>query len=95
MGTPPGQSPDTSIFKLLNQGKRSIALNMRSAETAGILRALAREADVLIENYREGVLDALGLGYGDLAMENPEMVYVSMRGFSGKNSKKAGHDLIS
>lgn len=85
--------PDSSLFRLLNQGKRSIALNMRSAETAGILRALAREADVLIENYREGVLDALGLGYGDLAMENPEMVYVSMRGFSGKNSKKAGHDL--
>lgn len=85
--------PDSHLFQLLNQGKRSIAMNLRSPETVQVIKAMAREADVLVENYKEGVLDAMGLGYSDLAIENPEMLYVSMRGFSGSNSQRAGHDL--
>lgn len=85
--------PDNSVFHLLNQGKRSLAMNLRSPETQQTLRMLAQETDVFIENYKEGVLDSLGLGYSDLALENPELMYVSLRGFAGKNSKKAGHDL--
>jgi len=57
------------------------------------VRQLASEADVFVENIREGVMDALGLGYAELSEANPDLLYLSMRGMSGKNSVHAAHDM--
>lgn len=92
-GDPLRTHPDTSLFQLLNQGKRSVALNLKSDEGRNFIRSLASEADVFVENLREGVMDGMGLGYSDLAGENPDLVYLSLRGNSGKHSKQASHDL--
>jgi crotonobetainyl-CoA:carnitine CoA-transferase CaiB-like acyl-CoA transferase len=68
-------------FASVNRSKRSIVLDLRSDEGRDTLRALVRDADVLIENFRPGVLDRLGIGYDDLAVINPRLVYGAVRGF--------------
>ncbi len=92
-GDPMRALPDTSIFELLNRGKRSLAVNLKNEEGISLVRQLAGEADVFVENFREGVLDSMGLGYSDLSEENPDLLYLSVRGLAGKNSVHAGHDL--
>jgi len=92
-GDPLRDPATTHLFELLNQGKRSVAVNLKSAEGVEIVRQLAGEADVFVENFREGVMDSLGLGYADISEENPDLVYLSLRGMSGKNVVHAAHDL--
>ncbi len=92
-GDPLRELKDTAIFELLNQGKRSLAINLKEPEGAQLVRQLAGEADVFVENFRDGVMDKLGLGYADLSEENPDLIYFSVRGFSGKHTANAGHDL--
>ncbi len=83
------------MFLMLNRNKRSLALNLRTAEGAGVLRRLARDADVLVEGFRPGVLDRLGLGSDSLRAENPKLVVCSITGYGqdGPLSQAAGHDL--
>jgi alpha-methylacyl-CoA racemase len=92
-GDPVRSLKDTSLFELLNRGKRSIGVNLRSEEGIAIVRQLAGEADVFVENFREGVADSMKLGYSELSEENPDLLYLSIRGLSGKNAAHAGHDL--
>ena len=92
-GDPVRDIENSAIFEFLNQGKRSIALNLKSEAGTAIVRQLAGEADVFVENFREGVMDKMGLGYFDLSEKNPDLIYLSLRGLSGKNSVHAGHDL--
>lgn len=92
-GDPVRELKDTALFELLNAGKRSLAIDIKKTEGAELVKALAGEADVFIENFREGVMDKLGLGYADLSEENPDLLYVSLRGLSGKQSVHAAHDL--
>jgi alpha-methylacyl-CoA racemase len=92
-GDPLRHLKDSALFELLNQGKRSVGINLKDEKGVHLVRQMAGEADVFVENYREGVLDSLGLGYADLSEENPDLVYLSLRGFSGKNASFAGHDL--
>jgi len=92
-GDPLRHLKNSSLFDLLNQGKRSLAVDTRKAEGVDLVRRLVAEADILIENARDGVLDKIGLGYGDLSEENPDLLYVSLRGFGGKYASYAGHDL--
>jgi alpha-methylacyl-CoA racemase len=92
-GDPLRQVENSSLFDLLNQGKRSVAVNLKTEAGIALVKQLAGEADVFIENFKEGVLDSMGLGYSDLSEENPDLLYMSMRGFSGKNATLAGHDL--
>ena len=68
-------------FATWNRGKRSIALDLKSDLGRETAMKLARESDVLIENFRPGVMDRLGLGYGELAAGNPGLVYCSLPGF--------------
>jgi len=82
----------TDTFQVLNQGKKSIAVNLRTEQGIQIIRQLASESDIVVENFREGVMDRLGLGYIDMSENNPELIYVSLRGLSGKASQQAGHD---
>ncbi|MCC7320540.1 MAG: CoA transferase [Rubellimicrobium sp.] len=82
---PPLRDGTGGLFRLLNRGKKSLALDLRSAEGRGILRALARESDILVENFRPGVMDRMGLGFDLLAADNPRLIQVSISGF-GRNS---------
>ena len=85
-----------SMFYLsLNRSKRSMAVNYLSAEGKQIIYDLVKTADVLIEQYRPGVMKELGFGYEELSKLNPKLIYVSVTGY-GQNSAKAmhaGHDL--
>lgn len=68
-------------FPMYNRGKRSICLNLKSAEGLSVARDLAAHADVLIENFRPGALDRLGLSFDVLSSENPRLIYCSEKGF--------------
>lgn len=72
------------LFQSCNRNKRSIALDLKSPQGQDLLRALVQGADVLVENYRAGVLDKLGLGYEALKAIKPSLVYTSVRGFGDK-----------
>ena len=71
----------SALFMLWNRGKRSLALDLRSDEGKRVVRDLVRGADVLIENYRPGVADRIGIGYEDMAALNERLVYCSVSAF--------------
>jgi crotonobetainyl-CoA:carnitine CoA-transferase CaiB-like acyl-CoA transferase len=68
----------------MNRGKRSIALDLKHPKGLEIARRLAREADVVTQNFRLGVIDRLGLGYAAVAKDNPDVIYLSVTGFGTK-----------
>lgn len=72
---------DSGLFANCNRGKESISLDLKHPDGVRVLQALARSADVLISNYRPGVLDRLGLGSEALRAANPQLVYVAISGF--------------
>ena len=82
-------------FALLNRGKTSLCADLKDEADRAHVLALARSADVLIEQFRPGVMARLGLGYEALSRENPGLVYCSITGYgqSGERAQKAGHDL--
>lgn len=82
----PGES---AYFMAINRNKRSITVNLKSAEGQEILRRLAVVSDVLVENYRTGTLDKMGLGYEALHQLNPRLIYCSISGY-GRNGPYAG-----
>ena len=87
---------DTSVnFALLNRGKRSIALDLKSADGRQRAIELLTSADVLVEQYRPGVMERLGLGYETLIARNPRLVYCSITGYgqSGPLANTAAHDV--
>ena len=88
---------DSPSFNAVNRGKRSIVLDLKTAAGCGALVRLARSTDILIENYRPGVMDALGVGYQTLSRENPRLVYASISGYgqTGPDRDKGGFDLIA
>ena len=89
---PPGTGDDTrtfppfsdghSVYFLgINRGKKSIVIDLKSADGVALARDLAAKCDILIENYRPGVMDRLGLGYDTLAATNPRLIYCAISGF--------------
>jgi succinate---hydroxymethylglutarate CoA-transferase len=82
-------------FASLNRNKRSVAFDLKDASDLGKLRELAAVADVVVENFRAGVLKRLGLGYDELKEINPKLVYCSISGYGqvGPNSKKGAFDV--
>lgn len=84
-----------SLFYLVNRNKKSLALDLKQKEGKEILRRLVREADILIEQFRPGVMDKLGLGYSELKKENPRLIYCSLSGYgqTGPMSSAPSHDL--
>ncbi|PWU52858.1 CoA transferase [Micromonospora globispora] len=85
---PPGSDPAAygGYFQSVNRGKRSVVLDLKTAEGAAALRALAADADVLVENFTNGVMDRLGLSYESLSAGNPRLVYAAVRGFGDARS---------
>ena len=82
-------------YDVTARGKRSIALNVKKPEGVDILRKLCQSADVLIEPFRPGVMERLGLGPGLLTQENPKLIYARLTGFgqTGPYKDMAGHDI--
>ena len=93
---PPFQGGEATYFLSVNRGKKSLTVNLKVREGQDLLRRLARHSDVLLENFRPGTLDRLGLGYAKLAEENPRLVYCAVSGFgeSGPEAGRPGYDLI-
>lgn len=92
---PPIAKAESGSFLLLNRNKKSLTLNLKTEAGKEVLRRLAAEADVLIEGFRPGVMDRLGLSYESLAEINPGLVYCAISGYgqTGPWRLKPGHDL--
>jgi len=82
-------------FALLNRGKKSLALDLKSDEDRKKLAPLLARADVIVEQFRPGVMARLGLDYDDIARINPRVIYCSITGYGQDGPKRdvAGHDL--
>ncbi len=88
---------DSPSFNAVNRGKRGIVLDLRTPEGQDICRRLARRADVVVENYRPGVMRRLGLDYATLAVDHPDLIYASISGYgqTGPYADKGGFDLVA
>ncbi|WP_051062122.1 CaiB/BaiF CoA transferase family protein [Paraburkholderia kururiensis] len=84
-----------AFYRIVNRGKRETRLDLKSESGRNVLKALARDADVLVESFRPGVMARLGLGYDTLRELNPKLVYCAITGYgsSGPFARRAGHDL--
>jgi alpha-methylacyl-CoA racemase len=88
-------SAKSALFLALNRGKRSIRVNLKEERGREVLLRLVREYDVLLESFRPGVLDRLGVGYERLKEENPALVYCAITGYGqdGPYRDRSGHDM--
>jgi crotonobetainyl-CoA:carnitine CoA-transferase CaiB-like acyl-CoA transferase len=89
------ESAGSALFLALNRGKRSIRLNLKDERGREVLLRLVREYDVLLESFRPGVMDRLGVGYERLRDENPGLVYCAVTGYGqdGPYTARSGHDM--
>ncbi len=95
-----GEDPDggnNPVFASLNRNKRSIALNLKRAEDREVVLRLAETADVVVNNFRPGVMDRMGFGYEALRAVNPRIVYAVGTGYGldGPNVHKGGQDVLA
>ncbi len=86
----------SALFQMCNRGKRSIAVDVHREEGRELVRLLAKDTDVFVQNFRPGVIERLGLGYEDLRAANPDLVYVSISGFGpdGPYAAKGAYDTV-
>lgn len=87
---------ESCIFLTYNRNKRSVTLNLKSAEGRQIALQMAARADILVESFRAGTADKMGLGYEEIRQFNPRIIYGSISGYgrSGPSAQKPGYDLI-
>ena len=92
----PLRDGQSTYFGQLNAGKRSLALDLKSADAIKLVHRLVAEADILVENFRPGVMDRLGLGYEALREINPRLIYCSISGYgqSGPAAERAAYAMI-
>jgi crotonobetainyl-CoA:carnitine CoA-transferase CaiB-like acyl-CoA transferase len=95
--TPPSIEGESASFMILNRNKRGIAVDLKSADGKALVRRMIARADVVLENYRPGTMEKMGLAYPDLQRTNPGLVYCKITGFglTGPYAQRAGYDLIS
>jgi formyl-CoA transferase len=88
---------DSPSFNAVNRGKRGIVLNLKSEPARQAFQRLARRADIVIENYRPGVMRGFGLDYAALAADHPALIYASISGYgqTGPDAGKGGFDLVA
>jgi formyl-CoA transferase len=93
---PPFTGGESAYFLCVNRNKKSVTIDLKSKEGVALLRRLAERADVLIENFRPGTMERLGLGEKELRAINPKLIYASLSGFgaNGPMSDAPGYDLI-
>ena len=94
---PPERGGLTGFYCQMNRNKRSLALNLQSPEGVAVLKTLAESADLLVENFRGGVADRLGIGYEDLKPLNERLIYVAITGFgpTGPYCERPAYDPIA
>jgi CoA:oxalate CoA-transferase len=92
----PFQNGVSTYFASINRGKKGLTLNLKAEAGKRLFLELARQADILVENYRPGVMQRLGLGYPTLHAANPRLVYAACSGFghSGPYSPRGAYDMI-
>ena len=88
---------DSPSFNAVNRGKRGVVVDLKQAGGRDAARRLAVSADVLVENYRPGVMSRFGLGYEELASQHPALIYTSISGYgqTGPSAGKGGFDLVA
>ncbi|MER2111041.1 MAG: CaiB/BaiF CoA-transferase family protein [Solibacillus isronensis] len=94
--TPPKWNDESCYYLAANRNKRGITVNLKSPEGIEIIKELVNDADVLVENFRTGTMDKLGLGYETLKEINPKLVFCSISGFgrTGPEKDRAGYDVL-
>ena len=92
---PPGKGGMSGRYLAINRGKRSLALDLKAAPARDAFLKMVEQADVVVESFRPGVMDKLGLSYATLAARNPKIIVCSISGFgqTGPYALRAGHDL--
>lgn len=92
---PPRMGRNSGFHVVLNRNKRSLTLNLKSPEGKEIFQQLVHTTDVVLESFRPGVMERLGLGYEKLSKTNPNLIYCAITGYgrTGPRSQKAGHDI--
>ncbi|MDO8413467.1 MAG: CaiB/BaiF CoA-transferase family protein [Gallionellaceae bacterium] len=92
----PGDAALPPSFRMINRGKRSLALDSRTPEGRAVLQRMVAQSDVLTENFRVGVMEKMGLSYDQLKEFNPALIYCSITGYGrvGAMAKTGGFDLI-
>ena len=91
------QGTESSGFWAVNRNKRGMALNLKNPKAQEVAQKLAAQSDIVVENYRPGVMAAFGLGYDKLRALNPSLIYASVSGFgsTGPYATKGGFDLVA
>jgi CoA:oxalate CoA-transferase len=77
----PHVNGESAYFALLNRGKQSVTINLKAPEGIGLIQELAAQSDILVENFRPGVMERLGLGQAKMRAANPRLIYASISGF--------------
>jgi CoA:oxalate CoA-transferase len=92
----PFQNGKSAYFMTINRGKKSVSLNLKSAKGKALFLKMAKEFDVVIENFTPGTMDKLGIGYEVLRQENPRVIYAAVSGFghSGPDAQKPAYDVL-
>ncbi|MHC1761689.1 MAG: CaiB/BaiF CoA transferase family protein [Negativicutes bacterium] len=95
-GNPPYIKGESTYFMSLNRGKRSIAINLKAEEGKALLKKMVSESDVLVENFRPGTMEKLGLGYDILKEINPKLIYCAISGFgqTGPYRDRPAYDIV-
>jgi formyl-CoA transferase len=93
----PFKNGESAYFMNLNRNKKGITVNLKSAKGKELFRSLVKKADVVLENFRPGTMEKLGLGYEELRLLNPALVYGAVSGFGhyGPYKDRPGYDIIS
>ena len=88
---------DSPSFNAVNRGKRGIVLDLQTDAGRATLRQLAARSDILVENFRPGVMERLGLHYEALSADHPALIYASISGYgqTGPHARKGGFDLVA
>lgn len=92
----PYMNNESAYFMSLNRNKRSMTLNLKSPTGKALLEEMVKEVDVIVENFRPGTMEKLGLGYEDLIKINPKLIYAASSGYghTGPYSKRAAYDAV-
>ena len=95
-GFPPIVNGESGYFMNMNRNKKGITLNLKSEEGKEIFREMIKHVDIVVENFRPGTMEKLGLGYEDLKKINPALIYGACSGFghTGPYSKRPGYDIV-
>ena len=94
---PPFINGESAAFLGVNRNKRSIVIDFKNPDGVKLIKQLSKKCDVLIQNFRPGTLQKMGMGYEDIKAENPSIIYCTISGFgsTGPYKDRAGFDLVT